>query len=229
MPKLLSRQKYVPGGFKFWIPAIKFQAAPNASFDVIVNSIIAARKANPHLLAKHGWATDYDTVADELDYFNAKMCADLGYTDYITEGGGGATAPFSQVHHPRSTLQRAAGVVGGAETVVEWIKDGSEAVSPELANKRAAVCVTCPLNQKGDFASFFTVPVADAFRKALNFRRQIKLSTSHDDQIGVCTACDCVIRLKVHLPLSRILAKMPADARDVLDKGCWIRAEALAK
>lgn len=228
MPKLISRQKYVPGGFKFYQPEIKFTAPANASFDIIVQAIIAARKANPHLLQKHGWPTEYNAVADELDFFNAKICEQMGWNDYITGSGGGGV-PFPQhlpQAHPSPSLRK---VVAGAKALVKWLASGADAVPAELANKRGETCAACPLNERGSWERFFTVPVSEAIRGALNQRQGMKLSTTSDEKLGVCTACLCPIKLKVHLKLSEILPELSAEARGNLDKACWITSEALSK
>jgi hypothetical protein len=108
---------------------------------------------------------------------------------------------------------------------VGWLASKAEAVPSVLSEARAGICVQCPLNTKGDWLSLFTVPWATAIRSALNTRREMQLSTSHDGELGVCEACDCPLALKVHFDLKRILDHMPSESFDALDKGCWIRSE----
>jgi hypothetical protein len=229
MVKLNSRQMYVPGGFTFAIPEIKFTAPKGASFDIIVQAIIAARKANPTLLARHGWATDYNTVANELDEWNAQVCLSNGWTSFVTGSGGGASVPFPQhlpQAHPSPSLRK---VVAAAKPLVKWITSADEAVPQEQSNKRAAVCVACPLNEKGDWKRFFTVPASEAIQAALSVRMGMKLSTDYDDKLSVCTACSCPLKLKVHMKLAEIVKDLDQGSRDNLDKDCWIRQEELGK
>jgi hypothetical protein len=227
---LKSRQLQIPGGFRFYIPQLKWQSTPFASFETIVQGVISARKAHPAMVAKYGWPTDHNTVADEVDAFNTQFCAQMGYGNYIVEGGQVAPPFF---HPPRSSshLDKAKRLVAGGKTIVEWLASGSEAVIPSQSEERAAVCAACPLNDIGDFTRFFTVPVSEAIRAALSQKKDWKLETPYDDRLGVCSACSCPMKLKVHMPLADILKRLKPEDKTNLDSKCWIRLEesALAK
>lgn len=110
--------------------------------------------------------------------------------------------------------------------MIQWLKEGNQAVPKELAESRAAVCVTCPKNDKGDWMSFFTVPVAGAFRRALESKNAMNLATSHDADLHVCQACSCVLKLKVWTPFDLFFPKMDAESKLDLWEKCWINEEA---
>lgn len=93
------------------------------------------------------------------------------------------------------------------------------------AEARAAVCVRCPLNEPGDWLSFFTVPAANLLRSALEQIKGQGLTTSRDADLHVCSACDCPMKLKVWCRLPHILAHIPAESQARLWGECWIRAE----
>lgn len=223
MPRLKDRNRQIPNGLVFYVPQTKWKAARFASFSTIVNSLIAHRKGNPHLTKKYKWATDYDSVANEVDEFNATVCQRMGWTDYITGTGRRQSGPppFQPSSLPKLLLKLAA----GADVLVEWLASGHEAVAQELADARAKVCSTCPLNAKGDWSSFFTVPVTNAIRKALSQREEWKLATPYDGVLKVCEACSCPLPLKVHMPLEKIVGKMPFESLEALHADCWIRHE----
>lgn len=225
MAKLLSRQKFIPGGFLFFQPEIKWQSPRMASFETIVNGLIAARRANPVQSNKYRWPIDHDTVADEVDAFNARVCEMNGWNDYIS--GGADTGPFTQALSGRSKLPPVArNVVAGAKTLAEML--GVEgAVDHELAEARAKVCAPCPMNEKGDWTRFFTVPASNAIKAMIGILNGQHLETSVDAELRVCTACGCPCRTKVHARLSHILKHMPAESFDALAPDCWIRRERL--
>jgi len=232
MPRLANRQKQIPNGLKFYQPETKWSPRPFASFQGIVESLIAHRKANPYLTTLHGWSVDPVVVADEVDAFNAAICERMGWTDYLGTGqsaGGGqpVAAPFTGPVQTRgqTLLRRAANVAVGVETLVEWISSGSEAVPSELSEKRAAVCVNCPQNERGDLLRWFTKRAATAIKAAVESRKAMNLSTTQDEKLGMCNACGCELHLKVHLPLSRIKSRMTKEVSDALDANCWIRNE----
>lgn len=219
--RLKTRQLSIPGGLKFRQPEINWTPRPG-SFTNMVGQIIKARSANPHYLAKYGWSLDPHVVADELDAFNAKICLDNGWTKYITTGPGDPPPSRS----PRPNLpQRLGNVVAGGSLLVEWILSREEAVAPELSEHRAGVCAACPLNVRGDLTRFFTLPASHAIRAELSRRSGWQLATTKDEQLAICEACSCPLKLKVHVPLKNILAKLPLPAFDALHEQCWIRHE----
>jgi len=228
MPRLVSRQKFLPGGWKYYQPEIKFEARQHMSFQGLVQALIYARAANPHLVQKHGWSLDYDTVANEVDAWNAKVAAEFGWTEYYTDGEptGGNRQPF---HQPPQNRPGPLQVAAGAKPVVEWLMSGAEAVPMEQANKRAEICVTCPLNEKGDWKRWFTVPVAEAIMTALHSRKSMKLATAFDESIFLCGACACPLKLMVHFPIERKMKALKRDTFDQMPDFCWVRKEANEK
>lgn len=221
MPTLVSRSKFIPGGFRYVQPEIRWQSRPNASFDSIVQSLITARRANPAQLAKYRWATDYPTVANEVDAFNARICEQMGWTDYYT--GGAGTGPFPPLQP--SSLSRSAGqVVAGAKSLAEMFGPQGP-VGRDQAERRAAVCAVCPVNEKGDWTRFFTVPASAAIRVMLGLIKDAKLETSRDAELMICTACGCPCKTKVWARLDHILPHMGKESRDALHSACWIRTE----
>lgn len=224
MARLISRQKQIPNGFVFYQPQTGWKAPRFASFDKIVDALVAHRKGNPFLAKKFKWNLDREAVAIEVDEFNAAICLKMGWTDYVTLAAGGqSTIPFPKAL-PQA-LESLGKLAAGGKVLVEWITSGQEAVENSLAESRAEVCSKCPLNAQGDWTSFFTVPVSRKIREALEARRNWNLTTSHDDKLKVCDACYCPLPLKVHMPIDRILSRIPQESFDALALDCWIRKE----
>ncbi len=225
MAQLKSRNHMIPNGFVFFQPETNWAAPRFASFDRIVGELIAHRKANPFLVRQHGWSIDPVEVANEVDAFNTRVCLQMQWNDYVLGADGGAPAgdPFPQ--RPQVHQGKLSQLVAGGKTLVKWLTNAAEAVPPAQANRRAAICTACPLNEKGDWTAFFTVPVAAAIRTAVDLRRDMKLSTPFDAELGVCSACNCPLRLKIHMKIEAILADMPQESFDSLAGNCWIRAE----
>jgi len=220
MPSLKEPQKQIPGGNQFYVADTKWSPAPFSSLDSITQQLIAHRSGRPDLVAKHGWSLDPVVVRQEVEAYQVAVCVRNGWGEYIH--GGAETAPFQEPTR-RPLLARARAVAVGAETIVSWIDDGAPTVPKELANRRAERCVSCPKNGKGGFESYFTVPAANAIRKQIERKRDMKMETPFDDQLGVCEACTCPLVLKPWMPLDRILAKMPPSDQDALHESCWIR------
>lgn len=221
--RLRNRSKQIPNGMTYYVPQTGWRPKPWSSFNVIVDTLIAHRLGNPHLAKEHGWSTDPREVEGEVDAFNARLCADNGWNDFIVQGGEQFTAPKPLA--PRSILERLRNVAGGAGTLISWIKSGAEAVSPEQSNSRASVCAGCPENKSTSFGSIFTVPVSRAIHAELQKRSEWGLKTDHDEKLGVCDVCVCPLPLKVHVPRELIMKRLEKQVFDELPAHCWIKKE----
>jgi hypothetical protein len=220
MPQLKDKNRQIPGGLICPIPALGFNPPKYASFTRICDLVEAAFKGNPSIVQKHGWSTDRKWIEDYVEDINAKHCEALGWSDYITTGGGQSSVPFQNRSNPFGQLP---GVAAGAKILVEWIASGEEAVPIDVSESRAAICADCPKNEKGDWTRFFTVPVSNEIKKQLEKRRGWNLKTSHDEKLNICGVCLCPIKLKVHVPLDRILKNLDPEVRANLHPKCWIK------
>lgn len=225
---LVNRQSQIPNGNYFYDPVTKFQAPPYTSFRVICEGWAIAIKGNLALAWQNKLPVTMPEIERRVDEFLTAVCARNGWTKFIREAGP-AQVPFRRptpLPPPKPTLRQSIrNVAAGSRILVEWIVSGAEAVAPELANQRAAVCASCPLNETGDWLRWFTVPVAAEIKKALDTKATWKLSTPSDDRLMVCGACSCPLKLKVHMPLDKFYDKMTDEAKNALAEGCWIRSE----
>ncbi len=100
-------------------------------------------------------------------------------------------------------------------------------VGNEQYLNRAAVCVACPLNGKGDFTRFFTVPAAASIKRQIERMHEKSISGSLDAQLGVCEGCLCPLVIKTKTPMKFIAAQMTPETIDSLRKGkdCWVIEE----
>lgn len=223
--------RQIPFGLKFYQPETRFNANNVHSFNALVDAVIAMRRANPALCAKHGWSTDWNTVADEVDAFNAAICERMGWNDFISQQAPAPPTPKFKALSPLAEKQISA-VAGkvkkvwqGVKTINDWIESGEPAVPTEVSQKRAETCAACPINGKGGLEEWFTKPAAAAIKLQFNKLSQRKLSTTVDEQLNVCSGCLCPLRLKVHAPLEFIIPHMGDETRRALDPGCWITRE----
>lgn len=228
MASLKNEQLSIPGGFQFYVADTKWSPAPFSSIDSITTQLVQHRQGRPDLCAKHGWSLDPAVVRREVVQYQVAVCQRNNWNDYLL-GGSEVTVPFTIPS--RSLPARARGVAAGVRTLVNWLDDGAPTVAQELANARAAVCTggaagePCPMNNReaGWLEKYFTVPAQNAIKSKVEQKRAMKLETPMDDRMGVCTACDCPLSLKVWLPLDHILSKMPKESYDALHENCWIK------
>lgn len=233
MARLKNRQMFIPHGFRYYVPETNWNAPRNASFEIVVQALIAHRKGNSHLRQQHNWSIDHATVANEVDAYNAAICEKMGWNTFIQSPIGAGPPPKPQAPSPgdQNRLVAAAGQVkriwSGIRTLSDWWDSGEPGVPQEQAEGRAKACVACPRNEQGDFSRWFTQPAAEAIRRQMEKAKARNLKTSVDEQLMVCGACLCPMRLKVHTPLKHINAHLTEDVLSELQSApaCWIVAE----
>jgi len=225
---LKNRTQQIPNGFQFYQPETSWSAPTWRSFETIVLALIDHRKGNPYLTKKHGWRTDYEGVAAEVDAYNSKLCQANGWFDFIIEA-----SPDPPKLPPQHWA--GAGVVGhvkrsaaGIKLVMDWLGNGLKPVPVTLAEKRAAVCVTCPLNADPNWIQKLDAVAAQQVKNLLEVRSDMALRTSLDEKLLTCQACDCYLPLKVWTPLDVVLANTSEEQKSKLDPKCWITAECAA-
>ena len=230
MLKLKDRNRSVPNGYSFYLPELKWKAPGNfPSFSVVCNALQAVIAANPVLAQKHSWPTDRAGIENWVDLYNATVCARMGWDDYIVQGGGTtipkSSAPVQNLRSLAAAAGRAKELVAGARSLVEWDESGEDGVPRDQAQSRALICSDCPVNEKGDWTSWFTVPAAELIKRRVEKVHGRGLSTIHDEKLHTCVACHCPLEVKVHVPIHWITKRLTAEQRAKLDPRCWILSE----
>lgn len=206
----------------------------HASWETLVNAVVAMRLANPVQQKTHKWATDVVSVANEVDAYNARICRDNGWNQFLMTGAPpAAIIPVpTKVDPDREKLlsvaaKKATKIFSGIMTLNEWLDSGEPPVPMEQAESRAATCIACHLNGSGDFTSWFTIPAAAAIKRQIERMHQREIKGSTDDRLGVCGACLCPLVLKTKTPIKFIKDKISDSTVDELRKGndCWVIKE----
>lgn len=226
-----SRSTFPPSGWFYYQPETNWPEVPQGffagkTFDQAVDEIIKHRKANP----RFNLATDWDTVANQLDEFtDLRLRGNPKAREYLVDGGLEKKAPVPP--SPRAG-QSAGSVAGGVRKVAagvsalwDWLGDGGEPVPVSDANMRAAVCAQCDRNKPGNWTSWFTVPASELIRKQLEIRNDMELKTNFDDKLGCCSICLCPLPLTVFVPLEYKLATMRPEVFAELPEWCWVKKE----
>lgn len=102
---------------------------------------------------------------------------------------------------------------------MEWIGSGQAPVSPPLAERRASTCAACEFNVPGHAAE---AGIAERIRQHESVRHKMSLATSQDDKLQGCAICKCYLKLKVWVPLNKVLRD--TDAGKMPDH-CWVKTE----
>lgn len=231
--RLKDRNRQIPNGLRFLQPETNWKPQRFASFATIVVGLISHRRRHPDLVAQKNWNLNPDSVAEEVDEFNANLCARMGWTDYIMTNEGASPSPKPQALLAQerkdiaAAASRAKKIWSGVKTLNYWIDSGTPPVDSDRSESRASACAKCPKNGKGDFTSWFTKPASDMIVKQLDRLKGMKLSTSFDDKLNICEVCLCPLKLKVHTPMNFIQTHTSPEMMIELSRvpGCWITQE----
>lgn len=241
--RLKSRQNPPPNGFMYHQRQTNWrswQAQPTTQWDfkLLCRAIQEHRERNP----KFNLTTDLFSIANEVDYENARRVSTIpGAQSYLIDDAAVFSPPKAGAL--LTITQKLAGVAAGLSKVnagrvmlLDWEAAGYPQVEQSLAEQRATVCVSCPKNGKGDFTRWFTVPAADRIKKQIERLKQKSLSTTKDNQLGVCEVCLCPLKLKMHAPLAFIAKYVGPEMKNELaavttglGTHCWVIDELSGK
>lgn len=225
MPRLKSRTKFPPREFQLLLPEVGMQTALHGSFNEMVDAFSHIVQRNPGFAQKYHWPTDRIGQENFVDERNAIRLLKSGYTDFVDLSG---SIPDISPDLKKNWRDVAAAAVVGAKSYLEMVGPTGQFVARELAERRAGICVECPLNDsKGGLARYFVQTTSRGIMAFFGAMKEMDLSTQMDDKLGVCTACLCPMRAKVWFGLDTILRQMPADTFDKLSRfpKCWLLTE----
>ena len=118
----------------------------------------------------------------------------------------------------------------GATAIAEFLGPSGQPVSWWQATDRSEVCLKCPLNLRLPWWQkvWFWIVAASAIRYML-VARKLNLVVPCQNKLGVCAACWCPLRLKVHIPLKHIMDYTDEETLDNLHPECWMLKEEYAE
>lgn len=114
------------------------------------------------------------------------------------------------------------------DALFDWLGDGGEPVHEMVANRRATICASgnegkpCPHNNHPHWWEGAKHIVAEWIRHELQLKHDMKLTVQNENEIQMCSACGCCLRLKVWTPIKHI--KNHTDPSK-LPQFCWIKKE----
>lgn len=117
-------------------------------------------------------------------------------------------------------LARSKELAHGYDTLREWIGDGGHIVDRGLSQKRADTCLKCPKHSHG---WGMVEGAIDAIRLHLELKNHLRIRVKGEKKLHVCEMCGCAMRLKVHLPIERVLIE--PERRVDYPSDCWLITE----
>lgn len=233
--RLKSFKTFPPGGWQFKQRETHWGLPPGLNFSQAVAKIIEHRRANA-LGAKHKVSIDPAKVAKELEEFTiVRIGFNSGFV-YPLDGEKKNPLSWSVESWVKSLKQKGVLLVeklknsaAGLRVMREWWGDGGLPVEQEKAESRAAICETCPNNIKTGWWGKLTKPIASKIKEHMQVKSKLEISVPSEDKLGICSACDCPLVLKVHSPIAYIAENTTPEVLEKLAPQCWILAETQIK
>ena len=118
-------------------------------------------------------------------------------------------------------------VLQGTRTLVSWLTKGT--VAREVAERRAAVCVTCEFNQVVDASGCAACGLSAKLNRLSQLVKQViqRDEAPFDASLKACAVCHCNLSLKVRTNLDAILKYSPEAQLKQLPTHCWVKQEVL--
>lgn len=122
----------------------------------------------------------------------------------------------------------------GAAILTEWLGDGLRPVSKSEANSRMRVCLhgnngePCPENRAGKWWEKSKDAIAETIRTLMIVKHQMNVQEpdrfllTHEDELFMCRACGCCLRLKAWTPIEHIHHHLDEETKAKLPAYCWI-------
>lgn len=121
----------------------------------------------------------------------------------------------------RSFVHEITTVLQGTRTLFAWMAGGRQLVDASLSERRASVCVACPMNQEPEGCTSCNAKTTREVVTQIVGTRQ----TSLHNQLKACKVCSCWLAAKVQLPHAVLWNHMPPALKEQLPASCWLVTE----
>ncbi len=205
---LLKSRSTPPGGWTY-LQAETQAIITDENKDALVDRVVEHRKY------KGLTPTDREEVRKEIE---RQICQRLGHRECRKEGDDDPWIPQDN-SRPAITLAK---VMAFSRAAIEFVRTGMHLVPKEVAEERAAICLTCPENRKATGCN------------CGDYHAVVAAAIPEERKIGglfVCWNCGCDLTSKVNLSDGVILASNKSLGNQ-FPHYCWqkrIMDEAAAK
>jgi hypothetical protein len=224
--RLKSRTEFPPGGFQLLLPEVGMTKSLSGSFREMVEAFAMIVQKNPALAQRLGWPTQRAAQEAFVEERECRRLVSQGWSQFVDLSGP------NYVPLPEVKKKGLAAVAGGAKAARSAImaytamfsKTGP--VANDVAIARASVCVDCPKNDtQNSLKNLFVETAAKEIMALLGALKDMTLTTPYDEKLGICTACHCPMRAKIHAPIEAIRAGMPQEVWQEIQTvpNCWIK------
>jgi hypothetical protein len=229
MAVLKDRLRFPPRGFQLLLPEIGMKAPVIGSFNEVVTAFDKIVRANPALAEKHNWPTDREGQENWIDQREAARMIAHGWLGFVDMEGEHAPPPLGGVRRNANGLRVAVDSAMTGLAIYRELFTVGKPVAKEVAEARAAVCVECPMNRKGNLKDWFAAHISKGIMELYALLKDSALTTTRDKELGTCSACLCPLRAKIFIDAEMLKRHTKPDVLAALDHRCWILSEIAGK
>lgn len=113
----------------------------------------------------------------------------------------------------------------GVQILESWLGAGGAPVADELADKRANVCIECPLNVEPNWWGRVKNAIASAIKDHLRVKSNLGFRVENEDGLSMCKVCGCCNALAVWTPIEHIKSHTSTEQFVKFPTACWKRNE----
>lgn len=131
-----------------------------------------------------------------------------------------------------NVLQEIKNDLDGAQLLGDWLGDEGHPVSQMVAEARSKRCTRggkdgapCPKNVAPKWWETTKGAVAEWIRGELALKHAMELKVSEEDNLHMCSACGCAMRLKVWVPTEHLKRHTSQKVINMTPDFCWMRSE----
>lgn len=196
MLHLLDPTSVPPGGFRYLCPETQtwIRAAS-------MGELVAASE-------KHRAANKLGIPDSFREHVEAQLCSHMPPGTCKHEAGVAVSGPR------RLTFQD---VVSATKTLGSWFIKGTPKVDQVEAERRASICLSCPMNQNFDGCT--TCAEKDLREAIAGLMGNSK--TPYDSSLHTCFACGCTLKAAIWFPIDILRKNMAEGVNEMLPDHCW--------
>jgi len=130
-----------------------------------------------------------------------------------------------------SLLEKLKDDIEGAKLLKDWLGGNGIPVSQIHADHRAYACAhgnagePCPLNKEPGWWDRVKSVIANWIRAELELKNHLNMRVANEDEVNMCAACGCCIKLKAWTPIRYIKDHTPPKKIAKTPSYCWMRKE----
>lgn len=119
----------------------------------------------------------------------------------------------------------------GVALLSDWLGGTGEPVHQMVADFRSARCLSgndgkpCPLNVAPNWWDKVKSEIAEWIRHELELKNKLNLRVPQEENLHVCKACGCCIRLKIWTPTVHLREHVTKEQINKTPDYCWLRKE----